>query len=492
MVKKIPVKSLSVGMFLEKIDQSWFSTPFLRNQFTISYDHQIKKIKDSGIQEVYIDTDKGIDADDSSGPKPEEKIEESAAIEYMAVSTGRLVANTTLPFNIFVKREGAYSMYLQKGLPLHDFVLRELESQTGVYIPASDRELLEKYEKSFEKEKALSAQGLVPGFESPEKVARYNQFLNNYIPVESSVFFPGIKVSFSIYLEMEMEVRPVLGAGGIVPENEIFCARENGRSRKNFLIHSGDADAYKNFLKGLASGKGPGNPDQAVKIRSAVFKENSKLVMKELMDNPRSGKAVKEAKGVVSEMIDNVLENPSSFYGLMKINTHDYYTYVHSINVSTLSVGLGAALGMKKTDLSCIAMGALMHDLGKSQVPKSLINKPGKLTDEEFAHMKKHVNLGLEILRAQEDLSPRAMFAVTQHHEKLNGTGYPNRIGGDKIHLFGRICSILDVYDALTTERAYKKAFKPFDAAAFLAKNAEEFDKNIVKNFVFMLGKQAH
>jgi putative nucleotidyltransferase with HDIG domain len=489
MIKKIPAQSLRVGMFLEKIDASWLSTPFLRNQFKIISGHQIKKITDCGIREVYIDTDKGIDVAPAEAA-PKETALGNADVEYMAISVDRLAPYTTLPFGLFLKKDGAYSLYLQKGLPLHGFVLRELESQkTGVYIRANEKGLLEKYEKSTEKEKALSLEGLVPNFETQEKVEQYNHYLNNYIPVDPSVFSPGLKVPLCIYLGKGMDVTLVLEAGSLVPESETFSPQENGH-RKNFLIRVEDAEIYKNFVKKLASGRAAGNPDQAAKVRSAVIKENSKMVMKELMDNPRSGEAMKETKGIVSDMIENILENPSSFYSLMRINTHDYYTYVHSINVSTFSIGLGSAMGMKKVDLSCLAMGALMHDMGKSQVPTELINKPGKLTDEEFIQIKRHVNLGLEILNGQGDLSPRALFAVVQHHEKLNGTGYPNKLTGEKIHIFGRIASVLDVYDALTTERSYKKAFKPFDAAALLAKSKDEFDQEIVRNFVGMLGRQ--
>ena len=310
------------------------------------------------------------------------------------------------------------------------------------------------------------------------------------MPIEPNIFMPGMKVPFNIYLERDFLVETVFESNGVIPENEIFCRDGEGKTRKNLLLHLKDSEIYKNFLQELASSKSYGKSEEMAKLRMAVVKENSKLVTKELINNPRSGKAIKEAKNTVGDLIENILENPTSFYGLMRISSYDYYTYLHSINVCTLATGLGMSLGLPKDELFELSIGALVHDVGKSQVASNLINKPGKLTEQEFIQVKNHVVLGYDILKGNQELSEDNLIPLLQHHEKLNGNGYPYKLEDKQLHLFGRISGIVDIYDALTTERSYKKAFKPFDAVGFLAKHPDEFDQEIFKHFVLMLGTQ--
>ncbi len=342
----------------------------------------------------------------------------------------------------------------------------------------------------FRSNRDVWSDGISAGFESPKKIRQYNDFLTNYMPIEPNIIIPGLKIPLSIYTEKDTIVKMILEADAIVPEQEIFYQGDDIKKAGHLFVHLDDREKYKNFLKELSSGKIKGSSEKMDRVRAAVIKENSKMVTKDFMENPRSGETVKEAKNVVSEMIDNILNNPSSFYGLMKINTYDYYTYLHSINVCTLSIGLAVSLGLKKEELDPLAIGALMHDMGKSRIPSSIINKPGRLSEEEFTTIKNHVNWGHELLESHKDLPPESFIPLKQHHEKLSGKGYPNGIEGDQLHLFGRIASIVDIYDALTTERSYKKAFKPFEAVSILLKTPEDFDEDIFNNFVTMLGKQ--
>ncbi len=493
MVKKVPVADLRVGSFIEKIDISWFKTPFLSNQFKITSNEQIDKLKELKVPEVYINTQKGLDILEAGAVEEKPEKQESPTTQYIPIASAKLLANTELPFDLYLKKGNEYSIYLAEGLPFHSEVKYDLDDQgiNTLYITSTDKDHLDQYEKSLEKERELSQKGLAPGFETQEKVEQYNDFLDNYMPVDLTIFFPGLKVPIKLFTEKDSVVTMVLDSGGEVPENEIFCESSNGHKPANLLIQLTDSAKYQDFIKGLSTGKHLGYSEKAMKIRSAVLKENSKLVTRDLMLNPRSGEKMAEAKTVVTGMIDNILTCPNSFMGLMKINTYDYYTYVHSINVCTLSIGLAMEIGLNKKEMSDLAIGAMMHDVGKSDVPSSLINKPGKLTEQEFITVKNHVNLGHKLMVKQTGMSEEVSIPLIQHHEKLNGNGYPNRLENGQIHTFGRIASIVDVYDALTTERSYKKAFQPFEAAKFLAQRPEEFDKSFMKSFVLMLGKQS-
>jgi len=493
MIKKVPVKHLRPGVYIEKIGQGWLRNPFLVSSFKIKSKGQIEKFLNAGIDEVYINTDKGLDAAAPSEQTGEKLAENKDKARYISISPKKILVDSIIPFNIHLRQGEEYPLFLRKDEIFTPKLNHQIESQRieSVHVPAEEWSAIKTYEQTTRREREVSRETLAPGFESEEKVAQYNDYLNNYMPVNADIFSPGDTTPVNLYIEKDTVVSLILRKNGFVPEAPLFSEEENEQNRKNILIAIDDYAMYKNFIKEITSQKKSDKSERAVKIRVAVIKENSKIVTKDLIDDPRSGKTVHEAKGAVSEMIESILENPTSFYGLMGINSHDYYTYVHSINVCTLSIGLAIAMGLKGQELFHLALGSLMHDVGKQRVPAGLINKPGKLSDAEFILMKKHVDFGYELMKGHTDLIPEDFFPMMQHHEKLNGMGYPKGLEQEEIHTFGRIAGIVDVYDALTTERSYKKAFKPFDAASLLSKHTEEFDQNIFKEFVAMLGRQA-
>jgi HD-GYP domain-containing protein (c-di-GMP phosphodiesterase class II) len=153
---------------------------------------------------------------------------------------------------------------------------------------------------------------------------------------------------------------------------------------------------------------------------------------------------------------------------------------------------MGTELNLKRDpDLMELGLGALLHDLGKCMIDLRILNKPGKLTEGEFKEVQNHVKAANELLLSNKtDIPERSLYAILQHHEKISGKGYPNKLNGDQIHLYGRIGAIVDFYDALTTERPYKKAFSPFDAFKLLSKFQDDYDKSLIKKFIVMLGKQ--
>ena len=138
-----------------------------------------------------------------------------------------------------------------------------------------------------------------------------------------------------------------------------------------------------------------------------------------------------------------------------------------------------------------LGLGALLHDIGKSVVDPRIINKPGRLTKEEYKIVQEHVVDGKRLLeKSNNKIAKNALIPLLQHHEKLSGVGYPYKLKGDQIHIFGRIAAIVDVYDAVTTKRPYKKAYSPFAALQLLSENKEDYDKELLEKFVQMLGDQ--
>ena len=162
----------------------------------------------------------------------------------------------------------------------------------------------------------------------------------------------------------------------------------------------------------------------------------------------------------------------------------DNYTYAHCVNVAVISIILGISLNLSKKNLTYLCIGALIHDIGKSFIPKEILQKPGKLTHEEFEIIKNHPRYGYDFLRKSFNLSSHIKLIVLQHHERFDGLGYPNGIIGNKISYLARIVSIADVYDALTSDRPYKRAMCPSDALEYLMSNAGTlFDHDIINVF---------
>lgn len=192
-------------------------------------------------------------------------------------------------------------------------------------------------------------------------------------------------------------------------------------------------------------------------------------------------KQVKEIKPLIENIVDEISHNRNVMINVIDLRTFDDYTYSHSLNVAVISAVMGTALKMNKAEVNELAMGALIHDVGKMFVDRSILNKPGKLTPEEFEQIKKHSELGFKYLCDYFDISENSKIASLQHHEKFNGTGYPSGISGEDIHRYSRIVCIADVYDALMSDRPYRKAMQPSEVIEYIMSGYNTmFDPEIV------------
>ncbi len=186
----------------------------------------------------------------------------------------------------------------------------------------------------------------------------------------------------------------------------------------------------------------------------------------------------------MDELLNYIMEIEDVNKCLNDVKTHDNYTFLHSINTGIMSVFLGMSLGMKKWAVRELGICGMLHDVGKIKVPAGIINKNGKLSDEEFEVMKKHPIYGGEILSKNYKIPASAIEGVEQHHEKINGKGYPYGLQGDQISRFGKIVGICDVYDAVTSNRSYRKKFEPNQAyELILSGSGSQFDEKLVRTF---------
>lgn len=188
---------------------------------------------------------------------------------------------------------------------------------------------------------------------------------------------------------------------------------------------------------------------------------------------------------VVEELINDIKSNADTLYGLSALRTRDDYTFVHSVNVCVLSLLAGSGLHLPRPRLRELGVGALLHDLGKVNIPMHILNKPGSLSAEEFDVVKKHTSDGFELLRGQYGISLLSAHVAFQHHEKYDGTGYPRNLRLQEIHEFARVAAVADFYDAVTSDRVYRQRLLPHEAAETLASLiGSHFDPVIARKFL--------
>jgi len=209
------------------------------------------------------------------------------------------------------------------------------------------------------------------------------------------------------------------------------------------------------------------------------------------LEDVRLGQAVNtdEAKVLVTEVANSITRSPHAMVWLTNMKERDEYTSIHCMNVCIMAVSFGRSLGMNKTELELLGLGGLLHDLGKMRVPLEILNKPSKLTFDEFEVMKTHPMEGYTMLKEQDDLPLEVLDIVKHHHERRNGKGYPSQLDGEHINNMTRIVAIVDVYDAITSDRCYHDAITPYDALRNMYEWVnEDFDKEIIEKFIKCLG----
>ena len=177
-------------------------------------------------------------------------------------------------------------------------------------------------------------------------------------------------------------------------------------------------------------------------------------------------------------------DNAAVAVDISVLKTSDEYTFNHSVDVATMSMIVAKNMQMSQQDVYNIGIAGLLHDMGKSKIPLNILNKPGRLTDDEFAIIKEHSLLGYRIIKEKNEFNDSICFAVLQHHEKMNGSGYPMGVGSDKIVPYAKILSVVDVYDALVTERPYKKAFSQRTAVEMVMSMSGELDITAMRSFL--------
>lgn len=196
------------------------------------------------------------------------------------------------------------------------------------------------------------------------------------------------------------------------------------------------------------------------------------------------------ARPLIGQCVDSIRSNPSALFWLARIKSRDAYTAEHSLRVAIFAIAFGRFMGMSEEDLETVGLCGLLHDVGKMKIEPRILNKPGRLTADELATMQRHAEFGWRILQDNPGSVPDIVLDVTRHHhERLNGSGYPDGLQAQQISRFARLVAIVDVYDAVTSDRVYRQALSPSEAMRILYSGREEqFDNDMIEAFIRMVG----
>lgn len=220
-------------------------------------------------------------------------------------------------------------------------------------------------------------------------------------------------------------------------------------------------------------------------FRAAHLVEKSKRALQRLFDSARTDGAIdgQELRDLVDDISTSLAQNPDAFVSIARMKQKHEYTFMHSVAVCALMIGFARRLGLSEDEVREAGLGGLVHDIGKATVPNSILDKPGELTESEWRLVKRHPSAGYDLLRRTDGMLPGMLDVCLHHHERVDGSGYPDGLAGPKLSLFAQMGAICDVYDAITSARAYKQAWDPAEAVRRMQSWKGHFDEDLLNVF---------
>lgn len=309
---------------------------------------------------------------------------------------------------------------------------------------------------------------------------------SEFIPIPLETLQIDTSKSFDVFFKRDEDKMVLYSAGGDQFTAEV---RDNLIDNGIYVLYikEGDVIPYNNYLAENLS-QYLSRADSSTGEKSEFAYNTISNIGRGLFLKP-TAESISSYKTAITKTLNFILTEEDSVANLINLTRLDFTTYNHSMNVGIFATGLTKALFIEDTthNLEELATGFFLHDIGKSAIPLNILQKPGPLDSEEWALMKEHPTKGYEILLKFNHITPESQIIVLQHHERNNGTGYPQGLRGNNIHIYSKICSIADVFEALVAKRPYKKP-KPFFEALQIMKEQmkNDFDPFFFKKFVLL------
>jgi putative nucleotidyltransferase with HDIG domain len=278
-----------------------------------------------------------------------------------------------------------------------------------------------------------------------------------------------------VYIDVEQSIDWKKQESTALQDKEVrFATRALNRKSSREKIEYNDKQGFTQTLP------------EAIMLYSAA-----KDYIGNVLEDVRLGNSIDTgaARELADRLAENIVKNENALMWLTQLKNRDEYTSMHSINVCVLSLLFGRFLGLKEDELSVLGLGALLHDVGKMQVPSEILNKPGRLDADEGVVMRRHPEYGHAILKEYEGLHPAVLEIALSHHERFDGSGYPRGLKGKLLNNYALIVSVIDFYDAVTSDRAYHIGISPHEALNMMyAVAAKSFPKELIESFIQCLG----
>jgi HD-GYP domain-containing protein (c-di-GMP phosphodiesterase class II) len=310
-------------------------------------------------------------------------------------------------------------------------------------------------------------------------------------PIPIDVIQLNEKTTVDLFVRQDDRLVPFLGKGSFFTREHLIDLNRYGT--KKIFIRGKESSFFAEYISSY-SDRILTDSTVPSKVKAATFYVSSIHALKKAFDNPDK-KQLEEIKKTLKPMLQNIMKNQVLLNDLFSITEYDFNTYTHSVNVGIFATSLAITYykgegTIRMEELERLSYGYFLHDIGKSKIPLSILRKKGKLSQNDWVIMKKHPEWGYSILMETGHLTDEAAYISMQHHERPDGSGYPS--GMTDIHPCARICTIADIFEALTSVRPYKAAMKPFDALKIIKNEAlTEFDQSLLRNLIIMLGPQA-
>ncbi len=305
--------------------------------------------------------------------------------------------------------------------------------------------------------------------------------------ISPKVLEKGHHYDFPIYKDLGNGVYDIFLKKDDEFDNDHFKELETQHINDLYINHN-DHEKYSQEITSYLS-KILDDDNQPALLKSEIMHELASDTMHDLLHGDITVEKINTVSKTVDDTVHFILTDPNAVKSMLYVTSHDYYTYTHSIDVSTYALGFGAYLGLNEVQLQILGKGGMLHDLGKKKVPLEIINKNGKLTDEEFSIMKKHPTYGVEILKDMGETNDVVCKIIEQHHEKLDGKGYPKGLKANEIHPFAQIMAICDIFNALTTKRSYKDAMSSYEAFKIMHDYMkDELNLKLLSKFIKFMG----
>jgi len=304
------------------------------------------------------------------------------------------------------------------------------------------------------------------------------------------VMQPGTASPVDLYIDFGVQGQLVLYKKAGEPLSEDTRDRLLERGVTTLFLSKKDERAYHEYVESNIEAIIRDDLMPPGEVSRLVY-ETSAHVMGDVFKDPRSGSHLRRARRMVEATVMTVLKDPQALWCMTSVASHDYYTYTHCVNVSMFMTAAAREILdiTNPTDLKAVGLGGMFHDIGKSEIPEEILSKPGKLTAEEFEIIKSHPIKGVELVTRNQKFSETALKIVRHHHERFEGGGYPTSGRGADMPSVVRLATIVDVYDALTTNRSYAPARSPYDALQLMMeKMGGHFDDGLLRAFVRFLG----